>query len=72
MGDYGKMVNDTQQFRETVSKTRDLQEQERKRQIENKKKGNEFFATLEANKSEPILDRNSFNTAYSSKWFSNT
>lgn len=67
MGDYGKMVNDTQQFRETVSKTRDLQEQERKRQIENKKKGNEFFATLEANKSEPILDRNSFNMAYSSR-----
>ena len=67
MGDYGKMVNDTQQFRETVAKTRDLQEQERKRQIDNKKKGNEFFATLEANKSEPILDRNSFNMAYSSK-----
>lgn len=66
-GDYSKMVNDTQEFRETLEKTNQLQEQERKRQIETKKKGNEFFATLDASKSEPVLDRNSFNSAYASK-----
>ena len=66
-GDYKKMVDDTQGFRETLEKTNQLQEQERKRQMETRKKGNEFFSTLDANKSEPILDRNSFNVAYASK-----
>ena len=66
-GTYDKLVNDTQQFRETVSKTNELNEKERSNRIKTKKKGNEFFATLDAAKSIPVLDRDSFSSAYSSK-----
>jgi len=65
--DHSKMVNDTSQFRETLSKANDAQERERQKQIDNKKRGNEFFSTLDATKSEPILDRGTFAGAYNSK-----
>ena len=64
---HSKMVNETSQFRENLSKANDAQEKERQRHMESKKRGNEFFATLDATKSEPILDRGSFAGAYSSK-----
>ena len=66
-GTYDKLVNDTQQFRETVSKTNELNEKERSNRTKTKKKGNEFFATLDAAKSVPVLDRDSFSSAYSTK-----
>ena len=65
--DHSKMVKETSQFRETLLRANDAQERERQKLIDNKKRGNEFFATLDATKSEPILDRGTFSGAYTSK-----
>lgn len=64
---HSKMVNETSEFRENLKKANDAQEKERQRHMESKKRGNEFFATLDPNKNEPILDRGSFAGAYNSK-----
>ena len=64
---HQKMVNETSQFRETLAKANKIQEEARVKQIEDKKKANEFYSTLDPVKNEPILDRGSFAGAYSSR-----
>ena len=64
---HQSMVNETSQFRESLAKANKKQEEARIKQLEDKKKSNEFFATLDPVKNEPVFDRGSFAGAYNSK-----